>query len=275
MPSISNKKESELPQRYAVMGNPIAHSLSPIIHQYFAKQINAAITYEKIKAEDRTFEQQVMDFFNQEGKGLNVTLPFKQRAFEMAQQHSPRCQQAGAANTLWITADQLHADNTDGIGFIRDLSRYISVHNKNILILGAGGAARGIIYPLLDEHPAVLIIANRTPEKTAALQLDFPQAKCISLDEIEGVFDIVINATSASLTEGFVVLPLETMAAKPFCYDLSYKHQDITTFVQYARNMGCDAVDGLGMLVEQAAEAFFIWHGILPETKEVLRFLRP
>ncbi|WP_058464011.1 shikimate dehydrogenase [Legionella cincinnatiensis] len=263
-----------MPQRYAVMGNPIAHSLSPIIHQHFAKQVNVSITYEKIKVDDHTFEQQVTDFFNQEGKGLNITLPFKQRAFTMAQQRSHRCQQAGAANTLWINADQLQADNTDGIGFIRDLSRYLSVQNKHILILGAGGAARGIIYPLLEEHPAALIIANRTPEKAAALQLDFPQIKCINLHEVEGVFDIVINATSASLAGEFIALPLECMAAKPFCYDLSYKHQDITAFVQYARDLGCDAVDGLGMLVEQAAEAFFIWHGILPETKDVLRLLR-
>lgn len=266
--------ESELSQRYAVIGNPIAHSLSPIIHHYFAKQSNVSITYEKIKAEDRTFEQQVMDFFNQEGKGLNVTLPFKQRAFAMAQQQSPRCQQAGAANTLWIKEGQLHADNTDGIGFIRDLSRYLSVQNKRILILGAGGAARGIIHPLLNEHPATLIIANRTPAKAAALQLDFPQAQCINLHEVEGGVDMVINATSASLTEEFVALPLECMTAKPFCYDLSYKHHGITTFVQYARNLGCDAVDGLGMLVEQAAEAFYIWHGTHPETKDVLRFLR-
>ncbi|KTD11558.1 shikimate 5-dehydrogenase [Legionella gratiana] len=261
-------------QRYAVMGNPIAHSLSPVIHQHFAKQVNVSLTYEKIEADDHDFEQQVVDFFNQGGKGLNITLPFKQRAFAMAQQRSSRCERAGAANTLWVKAHQLYADNTDGAGFIRDLSRYLSVQNKRILILGAGGAARGIIHPLLEEHPAALIIANRTSSKAAAFQLDFPQTKCINLHEVEGVFDVVINATSASMAGEFVALPKECMTAKPFCYDLSYKQQGITAFVQYARNFGCEAVDGLGMLVEQAAEAFFLWHGIFPDTKEVLAFLR-
>lgn len=261
-------------QRFAVMGNPIAHSLSPIIHQNFAKQVQVLLSYEKIKAEEHTFEQQVADFFDQGGKGLNVTLPFKQRAFVMAQQHSSRCQKAGAANTLWIKAHQLHADNTDGVGFIRDLSHYLSVTDKRVLILGAGGAARGIIYPLLEEHPEKLIIANRTPAKSAAFQRDFPETQCISFNEVEGAFDVVINATSASLAGEFVTLPMECMAAKPFCYDLSYKQRSATAFVQYARDSGCEAVDGLGMLVEQAAEAFFLWHGVLPETKEILEILR-
>ncbi|WP_131778168.1 shikimate dehydrogenase [Legionella bozemanae] len=261
-------------QRFAVIGNPIAHSLSPIIHQCFAKQLNVQLTYEKIKADDLSFEQQVSDFFTQDGKGMNVTLPFKQRAFAMAQQHSLRCKKAGAANTLWMQANQLHADNTDGIGLIRDLHRHILVEGKRILILGAGGAARGIVYPLLEHHPAELLIANRTLAKAEEFQRAFPQIQCLSLNEIEGSFDIVINATSASLAGEFVALPTACMSAKPFCYDLSYKQNGITAFVQYARESGCDAVNGLGMLVEQAAEAFFIWHGIMPETQEVLTFLR-
>ncbi len=261
-------------QRFAVIGNPIAHSLSPIIHQCFAKQVNIQLTYEKIKADEPSFEKQVSDFFTQNGKGLNVTLPFKQRAFAMAQQCSLRCKKAGAANTLWMDANQLHADNTDGVGFIRDVQQFICVEGKRVLILGAGGAARGIVYPLLENHPSELIIANRTLAKAEEFQRAFPQTKCLSLNEIEGQFDLVINATSASLAGEFVVLPAECMSAKPFCYDLSYKQNGITAFVQYARELSCDAVDGLGMLVEQAAEAFFIWHGIMPATKEVLTLLR-
>ncbi|MCW8445016.1 shikimate dehydrogenase [Fluoribacter gormanii] len=261
-------------QRFAVIGNPIAHSLSPIIHQCFAKQVNVRLTYEKIKGEDSTFEQQVSDFFTVDGKGLNVTVPFKQRAFVMAQHCSARCTKAGAANTLWMEANQLHADNTDGVGFIRDLHRYISVENKRVLMLGAGGAARGIVYPILENHPAELIIANRTVAKAEAFQRAFPQTKCVNLHEVDGPFDLVINATSASLAGEFVTLPAECMSGKPFCYDLSYKQNESTAFVQYARGLGCQAVDGLGMLVEQAAESFFIWHGIMPETEEVLALLR-
>ncbi|MCW8417312.1 shikimate dehydrogenase [Fluoribacter dumoffii] len=261
-------------QRFAVIGNPVAHSLSPIIHQRFAKQLNVQLTYEKIKADEQSFERLVSDFFAQAGKGLNVTLPFKQRAFEMAQQCSVRCQKASAANTLWIKDNQLHADNTDGIGFIRDLNRYFSVADKRVLILGAGGAARGIVHPLLDQHPLELIVANRTLAKTKEFQGAFPQTKCISFNEIKGQFDLVINATSASLVGEFVGLPAGCMSTKPFCYDLAYKQHAPTVFVQYAQESGCQAADGLGMLVEQAAEAFFIWHRIMPATEEVLTFLR-
>lgn len=261
-------------QRFAVIGNPIAHSLSPIIHQCFAKQVNIQLTYEKIKADDPSFERLVADFFAQEGKGLNVTLPFKQRAFEMALQRSLRCKQAGAANTLWMEANQLHADNTDGIGLIRDLNHYISVEGKRILILGAGGAARGIVHPLLENSPKELIVANRSLAKAEEFQRAFPQTKCVGFNEIKGHFDLVINATSASLAGEFIALPDECMSAKPFCYDLSYKQHGTTAFVEYARALNCDAADGLGMLVEQAAEAFFIWHKVMPETQEVLMFLR-
>ncbi|MGL5742598.1 MAG: shikimate dehydrogenase [Legionella sp.] len=261
-------------QSFAVIGNPIAHSLSPVIHQYFAKQVDVQLAYEKIKADDHSFEQQVSDFFAQNGKGLNVTLPFKQRAFAMATQHSVRCRMAGAANTLWLQDNQLHADNTDGNGFLRDLQRYLSPQDKRVLILGAGGAARGIIYPLLEHHPTELIIANRTLSKAKEFQQAFPQIKILSFDQTSGPFDLVINATSAGLSDEFVVLPAECIAKKTLCYDLSYKQQGTTAFVHYAKDLGCEAVDGLGMLVEQAAEAFFIWHGIMPATEEVLAFLR-
>ena len=148
--------------------------------------MNIELTYEKIKGDEQCFEQQVSDFFTRDGKGLNVTLPFKQRAFAMAQKSTPRCQLARAANTLWLQENQLHADNTDGIGLIRDLTRYIELRGKNILILGAGGAARGIIHPLLASNPDTLIIANRTIEKVIELQSDFPQLRCSDLDSLSG-----------------------------------------------------------------------------------------
>jgi shikimate dehydrogenase len=263
-----------LSQRFAVIGNPIAHSLSPVIHQCFAKQRKIQLTYEKIKANAPSFEREVSDFFAHSGKGLNVTLPFKQRAFSMAQQCTERCKRAGAANTLWMQENQLHADNTDGIGFIRDVGRYLSVQKKRVLILGAGGAARGIIAPLLENHVAELIVANRTLANAEELQCIFPQIKCIYLDEVAGRCDLVINATSAGMAGEFVALPSDCISAKPFCYDLSYKQEGDTPFVHYARDLGCEAIDGLGMLVEQAAEAFFIWHGVMPDTKEVLALYR-
>ncbi|MDR3442180.1 MAG: shikimate dehydrogenase [Legionella sp.] len=261
-------------QRFAVVGNPIDHSLSPVIHQYFAKQTKVQLTYEKIKGEDSSFEQQVSDFFAQDGKGLNITLPFKQRAFAMAAQVTERCKQAGSANTLWMSNQQLHADNTDGIGLTRDLSHHIYLPGKRVLILGSGGAARGIIYPLLENHLASLTVATRTAATAEEFQQAFPQVFCCSLDKLTGAFDLVINATSASLTDEFIALPEECLAQKPLCYDLSYKQQQATVFMHHARDLGCVAMDGLGMLVEQAAEAFFIWHGIKPAGQEVLNCLR-
>ena len=261
-------------QHFAVFGNPIDHSLSPVIHQYFAKQTNIHLIYEKIKVDEPYFEIQVADFFNKNGKGLNITLPFKQKAFAMAQQHTARCKLAGAANTLWMGQGQLFADNTDGVGLIRDVSRYQTIQDRRVLILGAGGAARGIIHPLLEHHPAELVVANRTVAKIEEFQQTFPQVKCIGLDAINGPFDLLINATSASLAGELVALPPECFSQKTVCYDLSYKQHGTTAFVQYAKEQGCQAIDGLGMLVEQAAEAFFIWHGLMPKTDEILKLLR-
>lgn len=260
--------------RFAVIGNPIAHSLSPIIHECFAKQANINLIYEKIKAEDHTVASVIADFFSQNGKGLNVTVPFKQRAFALASHYTERCKLAGAANTLWMQDNLLHADNTDGIGFIRDLSRFVSLTNQRVLLLGAGGAARGIIQPLLENNPACLIVTNRTLAKVTALQTVFPTLKSISMDEPAESFDLIINATSASLTGACINLPASWMASKPFCYDLSYKQHETTAFVRYARDLGCDAVDGIGMLVEQAAESFFIWNNFYPSTTEVLHEIR-
>jgi shikimate dehydrogenase len=256
------------------MGNPISHSLSPVIHQLFAQQTGITLTYEKIRIDINQFEQQVTDFFAQGGKGLNITLPCKQRAFSMSAEVTPRCLAARAANTLWMQEGRLHADNTDGVGLLRDLSRHISISDKHILLLGAGGAARGILGPLLAAGSAQLTIVNRTPEKAQALQRDFPQAQYCIFADLEGKsYDLVINATSASLDDESLALPDSLMVTKPLCYDLTYSNNKPTTFVAWARAQGCNAMDGLGMLVEQAAEAFFIWHHVMPNTALVLKDL--
>ena len=264
-----------MPNRYAVMGHPVAKSLSPVIHQGFAHQTGEILHYEKILIDLAHFEQQVTEFFSQGGKGLNITLPCKVRAFAMSAKATPRCEQARAANTLWMHSGQLHADNTDGVGFLRDISRYVTLVGRRILILGAGGAARGILGPLLDASPAQLTIANRTLEKAQALQKEFLSIDVCALDALENKpYDVIINATSKSLDDASVILPTALMLAKPFCYDLAYQNNGTTAFVAWARNVGCQAEDGLGMLVEQAAEAFYIWHKMRPDTAEVLKHLR-
>lgn len=259
--------------QFAVMGSPIEHSLSPVIHRCFAEQFNISLDYKKIKTNE-DFEQQVSNFFRQGGKGLNVTLPLKERAFALANQATARCQLAGAANTLWMDAYQVHADNTDGVGLVRDLARYLPLHDKRILVLGAGGAARGIIAPLLEQQPSFLMCANRTLSKAQALQLIFPKIQCSDLASLSGEFDLIVNATSASIEQESVSLPTHCLQKKTWCYDLAYQLHQPTAFVRYAQQNGCEAVDGLGMLVEQAAEAFAIWHGVSPNTQAVLQYLR-
>jgi shikimate dehydrogenase len=259
---------------FAVIGNPIDHSLSPVIHHYFAKQMNVQLSYEKIKGNEKAFALQVKAFFNHGGKGMNVTLPFKQQAFALADQATERCKAAGAANTLWQEKGLLHADNTDGIGLLRDLQRHVSLNNKRILVLGAGGAVRGILLPLLSAKPSFLQVANRTLSNALALQKNFPAIHGTDFEGIKESFDVVINATSASLGNETFTFPEQCFANHPFCYDLTYKLERPTAFVQYARDKGCQSVDGLGMLVEQAAEAFYIWHGMMPETQQVLDKLR-
>jgi shikimate dehydrogenase len=254
----------------AVIGTPITHSLSPLIHQAFAEQTNLALSYEKIQGDARLFEQQVLDFFAIGGKGLNVTMPYKLRAFEMAEIASQRCLMAGAANTLWIKDSKIHADNTDGIGLVRDLTRYVTLLNARVLILGAGGAARGIIHPLLAERPQSIAVANRSFGPLEKLQEDIPHVNCIAWKHLTGQFDVLINATSAGTSGDNISLPAELFFHHPFCYDLGYNGNGLTPFVAYTKQKGCLAVDGLGMLVEQAAESFYIWHGVRPDTAPVL-----
>lgn len=261
--------------RFAVIGNPIEHSLSPIIHQQFAKQTGLNLVYEKILGDLDSCQQQIQTFFSQGGTGLNVTLPFKQRAFNLAHEATVRCKQAGASNTLYLRGENLWADNTDGVGLIRDLSRFINPSQKKILILGGGGAARGIVHLLLESKPKSLQLALRSPGKAALLQQEFPNLWCTDFSCIQEGIDIVINATSVSVTGEPLDLPKACFSHKPFCYDLAYDLKQPTAFIQYARNFGCEAQDGLGMLVEQAAEAFFIWNGLEPNTEKVLQCLRP
>lgn len=258
--------QTDCPQ-YAVMGNPVAHSLSPWIHQHFAEQTGLFLQYDKIEVPTPQFEEYVIEFFNQpERKGLNITLPFKVRAYAMAEIKTSRCIQAGASNTLWVENGQLHADNTDGVGLVHDLNRYVDLTNKTIVVLGAGGAARGVIGELLRARPARLILSNRTIDKAQALKARFPEIFSCGFEALTEQYDIIINATSASLQDKSLTLPETLLNNHPFCYDLTYSKKGLTPFVQWARSQGAQAVDGLGMLIEQAAEAFFIWHKVMPET---------
>ena len=303
--------------RFAVMGNPIGHSLSPLLHQHFARQTGCDLTYDTLLVEEGELTTQVADFFAQGGQGLNITAPFKEEAYALAHVRTPRCEKARAANTLWMQDGLLHADNTDGVGLLRDLARYRDVAGVHLLLLGAGGAARGVIGPLLAASPASVTVFNRTVEKACLLKEDFPQIRVVAslsgqaskpasglqqqtmVDEplirrgatpsprvrgegknkaryLEEAFGVIINATTAGNHETFWSAALGGVShlKSAFCYDLSYALLEPTAFVQWATARGCLAVDGLGMLVEQAAEAFFIWHGIFPDTAPVLALLR-
>ena len=264
-PNINGVSTTE---RFAVIGNLVAHSLSPKIHNLFAKQVNKSLVYEIIQCAHNQFQQQVENFFATGGKGLNVTAPFKQDAYNLAVSTSVRSKQARAANTLWIKDQKLIADNTDGIGFIRDLIRAIDPAGKNILVLGAGGAARGILGPLLSMAPRSLAVLGRSLAQVFAVRQIFPGIA----DVLEvGDYDIVINATSLGAYTN--IWDWEFMRIKPttYCYDLSYSIEATTPFVRWAKSHGAAAIDGIGMLIEQAAASFLIWHGILPNTQPVLR----
>jgi len=260
--------------RFAVVGNPVGHSLSPVIHAKFARELNMSISYEKILSSEQLFERQVTDFFDEGGQGLNITSPFKQRAFALADERTPRCLSAKAANTLWREGTRLFADNTDGIGFIRDIARYITLNQQSVLLLGAGGAARGILGELLSSTVASVTVVNRTAAHLALLMQDFPEVIPGEFETLEGVFDIIINATSMSLHNEHAWVPASIIQQASFCYDLAYLTHGCTLFVQDALSLGCAAMDGLGMLVEQAAESFYIWHGIRPKTDGILEQLR-
>ncbi|HYP67770.1 MAG TPA: shikimate dehydrogenase [Thiobacillaceae bacterium] len=258
---------------YAVVGHPIAHSKSPLIHAEFARQTSQDLAYDRLLAPLDGFAEVVAAFRAGGGAGLNVTVPFKEQAFELAPRRTPRAQAAGAVNTLKFEAGDILGDNTDGAGLARDLTRNLGVpiNRKQILLIGAGGAARGVIGPLLQEEPAALVLVNRTSEKAEQLarQFDLRLSACGYEDLNEQSFDIVINATSASLTGHVPDLPTTIFAPGALAYDMMYGME--TAFMAWARNHGAHRVaDGLGMLVEQAAESFHLWRGIRPDTRSVI-----
>ncbi len=257
---------------YAVMGNPIAHSKSPRIHTLFAEQTGEAVHYEAIQVDPGGFSQAVGNFEASGGKGLNITVPFKQEAWELVNERSERAERAGAVNTIKFVDGKLIGDNTDGIGLVNDLTNNrIAVKGGRVLLMGAGGAARGVLAPLLAQQPAQLVIGNRTAEKAKQLAEEFSnlgQVEGCGYDALEGKqFDLVINATAASLQGELPPLPDSVLADGACCYDMMYGAEP-TAFMQWASRHGAAKVlDGLGMLVEQAAESFYIWRGVRPEDK--------
>jgi len=267
--------------RYAVMGNPIKHSKSPLIHRLFAEQTGQNLVYEAILVDPGGFAKAVSDFKGTAGKGLNITLPFKQEAWQIADELSERARRAGAVNTLRVGNDgKLSGDNTDGVGLVRDLTCNLdlTLSGKQLLVLGAGGAVRGILAPLLEQNPSRLLIANRTVERARQLATEFSdlgELQGCGFDSLTGAhFDIIINATAAGLQGQVPDLPDGIIDSSSCCYDLMYASEP-TAFVRYARQHDVQAAfDGLGMLVEQAAESFHIWRGVTPDTAPVIAALR-
>jgi len=269
---------------YAVMGNPIKHSKSPQIHSLFAEQTNQSINYTAIQVDTGGFKQAVGNFAAHKGKGLNITVPFKEEAWALVNERSDRAERAGAINTIKLIDNKLVGDNTDGVGLVNDLknNHKIELTGKRILLMGAGGAARGVLAPLLSEKPENITIVNRTQSKAKELAAHFNDLGSIIgcgyddlADNISAgkQFDIIINATAASLHGELPPLPDKVVATKGCCYDMMYGKT--TLFMQWAQEQNVATIaDGLGMLVEQAAESFYIWRGVRPETKAVLELLR-
>ncbi len=266
--------------RYAVFGNPIEHSKSPFIHRRFAEQTGQQLEYAAQRVDVDDFAHAVARFAENNGKGLNITVPFKQDAWQLATERSARAERAGAVNTLVINGPgDYYGDNTDGVGLVRDLrdNHGVQLEDRRILVIGAGGAVRGVIEPLLESKPALLMIANRTREKALQLAEDFSDLGSVrgcGLDEFGAdTFDIIINGTSASLSGDLPALPATLISADTFCYDMMYATEP-TPFMCWAQQHGArQAVDGKGMLVEQAAESFRIWRGCKPDTGAVIEAL--
>lgn len=268
---------------YAVVGHPISHSKSPRIHSLFARQTGEAIEYTAIQAPLDDFAGTVEDFFERGGKGLNVTVPFKEQAWQLVDCRTGRAEKAGASNTLYRDKQgRLTADNTDGQGLVQDLVRNhgVALENARILMLGAGGAVRGVIGPILAQQPASLTIANRTPAKAEALVQLFAadatgtELAACGFDQPDQPYDLIINGTSASLQGDLPPLSANVIGTETVIYDMMYSLQT-TTFNRWALDHGAKRVfDGLGMLVEQAAESFRVWRGSSPDTAPVIEELR-
>lgn len=269
--------------QYAVFGNPIKHSKSPQIHAAFAQQTGQDLTYSAICVAEDDFSTAWTEFLQGDGKGLNITIPFKEQAWAAAQQRSPRAELAGAVNTLYRNdAGELCGDNTDGVGMVRDIvvNHGGVVQGKSVLVLGAGGAVRGVLQPLLAEKPARLVIANRTLARAQALvelfqpHTDIP-LQAVGFEQLAGQqFELVINGTAASLQGEVPPLPDDLLSRDGWCYDMMYASEQ-TAFCRWAEQHGAAAaIDGLGMLVEQAAVSFSIWRGVTPDTAPVIAQLR-
>lgn len=264
--------------KYLVLGNPIAQSKSPFIHNHFAAQTLQKMTYDKYLVEIDDFETFIETFQADGGKGCNVTAPFKERAFKLSQQLSLRAEAAGAVNTLTFNDDGvIVGDNTDGQGLVGDLlSHNVDLTGKRLLIIGAGGAARGSILPLLAQNPASITIANRTLKKAQLLISEFNDERlsCCSLENVAINFDVIINSTSASLSNELPNISEDVIAKSACCYDMAYSAEP-TCFIAWANRLGVkNTIDGLGMLVGQAAESFRVWRDVTPDTQELLGLMR-
>ena len=266
--------------KFAVMGNPVGHSLSPRIHQLFAEQCNINLEYTAIMVEEGEFESAVRLFRKAGGKGLNITVPFKLEAWALADSRSERAEIAGAVNTLKFENDgSIYGDNTDGIGLLRDITVNLKkrVSGARILVIGAGGAVRGVLGPLLDAGPETLHIVNRTASRAlelAGIFQSFGNCTGSGLDQPGSAYDIVINGTAASLQGKVPDLPARIFTENSLAYDMMYG-SELTPFLVWARDNGAAQLsDGLGMLVEQAAESFRIWHGVRPLAAPVIESVR-
>jgi shikimate dehydrogenase len=267
--------------QYAVFGQPIKHSKSPRIHQLFATQTGQNLSYTAEEVSAQQFNETASAFFAQGGKGLNCTVPLKELAWQFASHKTERAELAKAVNTLAIQADgSVLGDNTDGCGLVRDLliNHAINLSGTRILVLGAGGASRGILLPLLEQSPVCLVVANRTTDKAIALAAEFAHKGTVSACGFADLsnytpFNIILNATSASLSGQLPALPAGLLAKQGVCYDLAYGNEP-TAFVRWGiEQNAAKSLDGLGMLVEQAAEAFFIWRGVRPDSLPVIALL--
>ncbi|MEM8982922.1 MAG: shikimate dehydrogenase [Pseudomonadota bacterium] len=265
------------PDRYAVLGYPIAHSRSPVIHSLFAEQTGQSLVYEAVETPPEKLESTISTFRRGGGKGLNITVPHKSEVVRLVDELTEHAATAGAVNTLWVDDGRLFGTNTDGVGLVRDLTanKGWSLHGRTVLVLGAGGATRGIVRPLLEQGAGRIVIANRTLDKAIALAAHFGAFGDVASERFDdlvsqGPFDLVINATSAGLDGKRPAFPANIVGAQTRCYDLAYGASS-RPFLDWARSAGAQHVaTGWGMLVEQAAEAFEIWRGVRPNTAELL-----
>ena len=274
---------TEVKKHFAVIGNPIHHSLSPQIHAMFAKEVGLLLDYEAVLSPLDQFQKTIQTLISQKLNGANVTLPFKKEAYQLATTHSQEAKIAEAVNTLEFKDKEIIGHNTDGIGLVRDLEQNLNLNlkSKKILLMGAGGAAEGVIYSMLEKNPLEITLTNRTIEKSNVIKNKmhaYATKLNVDLNVVEiaklphQYFDVIINATSASLNEADLGLDNKVFHDQCLAYDMMYGKE--TSFMKQAKSQHAKTSDGLGMLVEQAAEAFYIWHHIKPQTKSVIDFFR-